>query len=163
MFKSNVFVYHIREHNKKLSYCGVNVHHKNGTAERTIRTVSEYASVQPIYATMNWKDGVPSDLWPMSVEYAVYIYNNLPNEKGISTTDLFTGFTSPRHKLKDYHVWVAPVYVLDPKLQAGQKLPRWQPRSRRGMFVDFSKAHSSDVPLIINLRTGHLSSISWSI
>ena len=34
---------------------------------------------------------------------------------------------------------------------------RWQPRSRKGMFVGFSKVHSSDIPLILNLRTGYLS------
>ena len=49
------------------------------------------------------------------------------------------------------------MYVLDPVLAAGKKLPRWQPRSRRGMFVGFSPVHSSDVPLILNLRTGHIS------
>ena len=32
-----------------------------------------------------------------------------------------------------------------------------QPRSRRGVFVGFSKVHSSDVPLILNPRTGHIS------
>jgi hypothetical protein len=38
-----------------------------------------------------------------------------------------------------------PVYVLDPKLQDGQKIPKWDPRSRRGMFVGVSNAHSSIV------------------
>ena len=33
VFKANEFVAHIREHNQKLSYCGVNDHHKNGAAE----------------------------------------------------------------------------------------------------------------------------------
>ena len=55
------------------------------------------------------------------------------------------------------HVWGAPVYVLDPKLQQGKKLPRWQPRSRRGIFVGFSNDHSSDVPLVLNLTTGSIS------
>ena len=49
------------------------------------------------------------------------------------------------------------MYVLDPKLQAGKKFPRWEPRTKRGMFVGFSKSHSSDVPMILNLRTGHIS------
>jgi hypothetical protein len=55
------------------------------------------------------------------------------------------------------HVWGCPVYVLDPTLQQGSKLPKWQPRSRRGIFVGFSPAHSSDVPLILNTQTGHIS------
>jgi hypothetical protein len=49
-----------------------------------------------------------------------------------------------------------PVYVLDPDLQAGKKLPRWQPRSRRGVFVGFSSLHSSEVPLVLILQTGSI-------
>jgi hypothetical protein len=55
------------------------------------------------------------------------------------------------------HVWGCPTYVLDPKLQEGKKLPRWQPRSRQGMFLGLSPKHSSDVPLILNLQTGSIS------
>ena len=86
-----------------------------------------------------------------------YLYNHLPNAQGIAPADLFTGTTIPRHKLKGCHIWSCPVYVLDPKLQAGKKLPRWKPRTKRGMFVGFSRANSSDVPMILNLRTGHIS------
>jgi hypothetical protein len=46
--------------------------------------------------------------------------------------------------------------VLDPKLQAGEKLPPWQPRSRKGIFMGFSPLHSSYVPLVLNLRTGSI-------
>ena len=93
----------------------------------------------------------------MAVDYAVYLYDHFPNEKRIAPVDLFSSVTAPRHKLCDCHIWGAPVYVLDSVLQACKKFPRWQPRSRREMFVGFSPAHSSGVPLILNLRTGHIS------
>jgi len=93
----------------------------------------------------------------MAVDYAVYIYNNLPNTDGISPNDLFTGTNSSPQKLKDMHVWGCPVYVLDPTLQQGKKLPRWQPKSRKGIFVGFSQSHSSNVPLVLNITTGHIS------
>ena len=93
----------------------------------------------------------------MAVEHAAYIYNNLPNTNGIAPADLFTGVQVPRHKLRDMHVWGAPVYVLDPCLQQGKKLPRCEPRARKGIFVGFSQVYSSDVPLILNPRTGHIS------
>ena len=157
VFRANQFVSHIREHNQKLSFCGVNAHHKNGVAERAIRTVSECARALMLHAALHWDHEVTSDLWPMAVDYATYLYNHIPTEKGIAPVDLFTGVTVPRHKLKNLHMWGAPAYVLDPTLQAGKKLPRWQPRSRRGVFVGFSPVHSSDVPLILNLRTGHIS------
>ena len=63
----------------------------------------------------------------MAVSYAVYLYNHLPNNRGIAPADLFTGVQIPQHKLKSFHTWGCPVYVLDPKLQQGKKLPRWEP------------------------------------
>ena len=50
-----------------------------------------------------------------------------------------------------------PVYVLEPKLQDGKKIPKWSPRARLGMFLGFSPVHSSLVPLVLNVRTGKIS------
>jgi hypothetical protein len=36
------------------------------------------------------------------------------------------------------------------------KIPRWQPRSRQGIFKAFSNLHSSEVPLVLNLNTGSI-------
>jgi hypothetical protein len=155
-FKANTFVQHIREHEQRIRYCGANAHHKNGVAERAVQSVSNMARALILHASAHWKDGIDSSLWPMAVTYATYLYNHLPNSQGLCPADLFTGSTVPRHRLKDIHVWGCPVYVLDPHLQAGQKLPRWQPRSRRGVFMGFSQLHSSDVPLVLNLDTGSI-------
>ena len=157
VFKANKFVSEIRERNQKINYCGVNAHHKNAIAERSIRTISECARALLLHASLRWKSGIDSSLWPMAVHYAVYLYNHTPNSNGIAPADLYTGVQVERHKLKNIHTWGCPVYVLDPKLQQGKKLPRWEPRSRRGIFVGFSPNHSSDVPLVLNLKTGHIS------
>ena len=156
-FKANAFVSHIREHNQKIQYCGVNAHHKNAVAERSICTLSECARALLLHAALHWKSGIDSSLWPLAVSYAAYLYNHLPNAQGIAPADLFTRVQIPRHKLKSFHTWGCPVYVLDPKLQQGKKLPRWEPRARRGIFVGYSTVHSSDVPLVLNLQTGHIS------
>ena len=71
VFKVNQFVSHIREHNQKLSYCGVNAHHKNGAAERAIRTVSECARALMLHAALHWEHGVTREMWQMTVDYAV--------------------------------------------------------------------------------------------
>ena len=126
-------------------------------AERSIHTMIEMAHAMMIHASLRWEDSIEGSLWPMSVYYSTYAYNHLPNDKGIDPSDLFTSSIIPRHTLKYMHVFGYPVYILDPVLQAGKKLPRWQPRSRRGAFVGFSPRHSSDVPLILNLQTGIIS------
>ena len=77
VFKANEFVAHIREHNQKLSYCGVNAHHTNGAAERSIRIVSECARALMLYAACHWDREVTSDLWPMAIirELHLLIYS----------------------------------------------------------------------------------------
>ena len=87
--------------------------------------------------------------------YAIYL--TICQMKKVSLQKIFTEIQAPRHKLFDIHTWGCPVYALDPKLQEGNKLQRWQPRSRKGFFVDFSNQHSSDVPLILNLQTSSIS------
>lgn len=157
VFSAKDFVKHIQEHNQRISYCGVNAHHQNAMAERSIRTVSEMARALLLHASTRWKGGIDSSLWPMAVDYATYIYNRCPNSHGVAPIDLFTGTTLPRHDLTHIHVWGAPVYVLDPKLQSGKKLPRWEPRSRQGIFVGYSAQHGSNVPLVLNRSTGSIS------
>jgi hypothetical protein len=50
-----------------------------------------------------------------------------------------------------------PAYVLDLKIQDGKKIPKWQPKSRRGQFLGFSKQHVSMIGLVHNIRTGSIS------
>jgi hypothetical protein len=53
-------------------------------------------------------------------------------------------------------MWGRPLYVLAPKIQQWQKLPRWEPRYKRGMFLGLSQHHASEVPLVLNLGTGSI-------
>jgi hypothetical protein len=71
---------------------------------------------------MHWKDGIDSSLWPMAVTYATHISKSTPKDS-VYPLDIFTGSTVPRHRLMAMDVWGCPVYVLDPKVQQGRKLP----------------------------------------
>ena len=155
-FKANAFVHHIRNHEQRIRYCGANAHHKNGIAERSIQSVSNMVRALILHASAHWTNGIDASLWPMAVTYATHLYNHLPNERGLCPADLFTGSTAPWHCLKDLHLWGCPVYILDPQLQAGQKLPQWQPQSCCDVFLGISNLHSSEVPLVLNLQTGSI-------
>ncbi|MCU0715746.1 MAG: hypothetical protein MUD03_06420, partial [Pirellula sp.] len=94
------------------------------------------------------------NLWPMALNYAVWLYNHMPRPNNLSPIELLSRIKNPRNKLRNAHVFGCPVYVLDPKLQVqGGMVPKFTPRSRRGIFVGFSTRHSSIVPLVLNIQT----------
>ncbi len=47
--------------------------------------------------------------------------------------------------------------MLDPQLQNGQKLPKWQPRLQVAQYVGASPLHASTLGLVRNLKTGNIS------
>ena len=37
-----------------------------------------------------------------------------------------------------------------------EKLPKWEPKARRGVCLGSSPAHTSNVPLVLTLKTGYV-------
>ena len=98
------------------------------------------------------------DLWPLAMQHAAWIHNHTPHpDEGLSPEELWTGTKSSHSTLLHAHTWGCPVYVLDPRLQNGQKIPKWEPRARRGRYLGASPLHASTVGLILNPRTGNIS------
>ena len=58
-------------------------------------------------------------------------------------------------KLKHFHTFGCPTYILDNKLQGNQAIQKWQARSRLGIYLGPSPNHSRSISLILNPRTGH--------
>ena len=157
-FSAQAFVQDILDRGQTPRYSGVGAHHHNGIAERSILTMSNMARTMMLHAGVRWPDLVEASLWPLAMEYAAYIYNHTPSmESGQAPIDIFTRTVVPRQRLKDLHVWGCPTYVLEPKLQDGKKIPRWKPRSRRGVFLGLANKYASSIPLVLNPSTGHIS------
>ena len=153
------FVRSIEDNGQTIKFSGVGAHHQNGIAERTIKTISSWARTMLLHATIHWPEQNHLPLWPYAFEHAVFLWNNLPSRtSGLAPIELFTyvSLTSFDH-LQRSHVWGYPAYVLDPKLQDGKKLPKWQARARRGQFLGISPDHSSTIGRILNLRSGFIS------
>ena len=93
----------------------------------TIGTMTSMARTMMLHARLRWTKMVSPELWPMAMKHAQHIYNHTPKDNNICPLDLLTKTTVPRTALKDLHVWGCPVYVLDPKIQDGKKLPKWSP------------------------------------
>ena len=110
------------------TFSGVGAKHQNGRAERSIQTIMSMARTFMIHVALHW-DEQGSDavaLWPFAVRHAVWLHNRLPNAvTGLSPLEILSGTRSDHRDLLRTHVWGCPVYVLDPKLQDGQKIPKW--------------------------------------
>ena len=93
-------------------------------------------------------------LWPFTLTHAAYLWNILPNGSfGLSPIEIYTGAKMAVRALRSEKTWGCPAYVLDPKLQDGKKLPKWDHRTRRGQYLGRSPNHASSVGLIRNLNT----------
>eukprot|EP00804_Cyclotella_cryptica_P011604 CCRYP_020926-RA/>CCRYP_020926-RA protein AED:0.37 eAED:0.37 QI:0/0/0/1/0/0/2/0/251 len=160
VFGSAEFCSHCQELGQTMRFSGVGAHHQYGIAERAIRTVTNMARVNMLHATLHWSERSFIDLWPLAMNYAVWVYNRLPQHgAGLSPKELFSGIKFPRSGLPCAHVFGSPVYVLDPCLQDGKKIPKWDSRARQGIFVEFSIRHSSLSSRFESTHTTHFTSI----
>ena len=158
-FDAAIFVDDIEVKGQTINYSGVGAHHQNGVAERAIQTVTNWARAMMMHQLLRWPDQFDPKLWPFAMDYAVHIWNNLPRQDtGLSPLEMFTGQLQPTNgAIKRARVWGCPAYVLNPALQDGKKLPKWDPRSRIGVYLGCSSSHHTTVGLILKPETGHIS------
>ena len=146
-FSSKAFTDDIRIQGQKLTYSGVGAHFQNGVAERALQTVTSWARAMMMHQLIHWPAQFDAALWPFALEHAVYIWNNLPaTRSGLTPAELFAGIKLPSNDaISNARVWGCPVFVLDPKLQDGKKLPKWSKRALQGVYLGVSPHHSTTV------------------
>jgi len=127
---------------QELTFSAANSHHQNGVAERYIGTITHLARADVLPSALHWSKEHRLEHWPLAMDHAVWIWNNLPMSDGMSPTEKFTGQKSGNYNhLCSTHVWGSPCYVLDPKIVEGKKIPKWVPRSRQGEFMGKNMPH----------------------
>ena len=159
IFASAAFKQHCDENKIQYSFSGVGAKHQNGVAERNIKTIAQYARANMLHLATHWPQQASARFWPQAVDYAIWVFNRMPNmESGISPNELWSSARGNAGiELSRTHVFGCPVYVLDAALQDGQKIPKWNPRARLGLFLGFSNLHSSQVPMVLNVESGKIS------
>jgi hypothetical protein len=158
-FNSAEFLEDLELQNQTITFSGVGAHHANGVAERTLKTVTTWARTMLMHMLIHWPEEFRQDLWPFAMNHAAHTWNILPKTRnGLTPYELFTGCKVPNHEaVRRLRVWGCPVYVLDPSLQDGHKIPKWTKRSRLGIYVGISPKHSSTVGFVLSLDTGYVS------
>ena len=105
---------------QKIRFSGAGSPHQNGLEERAIKTVFTMERAMLMYAALSCpKDTFPTYLWPMAMDYAVWLYNRIPDmQSGLSDIEIRSRsrFDTVLETLSSCHVWCCPIYVLEPKL-----------------------------------------------
>ena len=63
------------------------------------------------------EDTLSTDVWPMAIDYAVWVYNRIPDiQSGFSAIETWSRsmFEPVSETLSNFHVWGCPIYILEP-------------------------------------------------
>ena len=135
-----------------MTFCGVGAHHQNGISERKIKDVNLFSRTMLLHAIRYCPDFITIMLWPFVTKCAQDRMTNLHVDLNLETPDMkFSNTKAVNVQLKHYHTFGCPVYILDSRLQMNPKgVPKWEPRSRLGIYVGNSPAHVGSVALVLN-------------
>jgi hypothetical protein len=158
IYTSKEFALELSSKGQGIKHSGVGGHHHNGVAENAIKNTVRTARTMMIHAALRWPEHNERDLWPLALSHAVHLHNEIPSQGSrLTPHEVWARSKSSFSSLVHAHPWGCPVYVLQPKLQDGGKVPKWEPRSRQGQYMGSSPLHASTVGLVRNLNTNHIS------
>jgi hypothetical protein len=69
-FGANEFRSDISNQDHELTFSGAGAHHQNGVAERSIRTVTQWASAMLLHLILRWPEVADLKLWPFALDHA---------------------------------------------------------------------------------------------
>ena len=95
--------------------------------------------------------------WPFAFKAAAEQHKCLSlNSQGLTPNAVLHGVPLDAIPVKTYPTLFCPVYVLDACAQSagGPGHPKWEPRSRIGVYLGHSPFHAGSVALVFNPRTG---------
>ena len=88
-----------------------------------------------LYTMNKWKRLILICLWPYGMRHANDVANATPRKgEELSPLEKFSG-VKVTPKLRDFHAFGCPTYVLDNALQSGQESPKWKLHSRLGVYL----------------------------
>ncbi len=159
VFGDSLFMEDIKKSMQRISFCGVNAHHQNGITERMIKSLTLISRTLLLHAQRHWPEYITTMLWPLALKAAQDRLNQLSLDLDGKTPDMkFSDVAAATLRLRDFHTWGCPCYILDSRLQSNPKaIPKWEPRSRLGIYVGRSPHHAGNVSLVLNPITGLVS------
>ena len=142
--------------NQTISFCAVNAHHQNGLIENFIGQLERGGRILLLHAKRHWPEAIGTILWPFAIKAYEDRRNHWHLDKdGKSPIQKFSS-TYHNQEIKNWHTFGCPVFILEEKAVHG-KMPKWNPRSRVGIYLGHSPCHAGSVALVLNPKTLHVS------
>ena len=80
IFNSSEFMEELLKKHKKIRFSGAGASHQNGAAERAIKTVVTMVRTMLVHAALRFpEDTFSTDIWPMAMDYNMWVYNQTPD------------------------------------------------------------------------------------
>ena len=99
---------------QQVRFSGAGASHQNGATERVIKTVvTTTRTVLTNVVLVCPKDTFTNDIFPMMMDYAVWIYNRIPDiQSGLYSIDIcsISRFDTVLENLSNFHIWDCTTY-----------------------------------------------------
>ena len=91
IFNASEFMKELLKKQKKIRFSGAGASHQNGAAERSIKTIVTMERTMLMHAALRCPDEILyTAIWPMTMDYAVWVYNCIPDiQSGFSAIEIW--------------------------------------------------------------------------
>ena len=113
-----------------------------------------------LHGMQMWPTMIDSMFWPFSMKAVAERHNKMQIDVMVQTPEsILHNVQIEDIPVKSYHTLFCSTYVLDARLQSsgGAGPPKWEPRSRIGVYLRHSSFHAGNVALVWNPTTGRVS------
>ena len=155
-FTEKAFVDAVNDATQVLTFSGINSNHQNGIIERHIGLLTESVRTILLHTKQRWPEVISTILWPYAWKTAEFTSITLKYVGILMLQVIFMKTKESNYNITDYHTWGCPVFVLESQAQMKMD-PKWNPRSRIGVYLVQSPKHSGNVALVLNPKTLHVS------
>ena len=92
ILNSSDFMEELLKKQQNIRFNGAGASHINGEAERAIKTVVNIARTMLMHAALIFtEDTLSTDIWPMAMDYAIWVYNRIPDiQSGLSAIEIWS-------------------------------------------------------------------------
>ena len=91
-----------------------------------INNVTYRARSMLLNAMICWTDVITTELWPYAIKLEIDAGNNCPEDSGLTALESFSS-TKGHARVKQFHTFGSPCFILDPKLFQKKYIPKWTP------------------------------------